>query len=232
MFAYAMIVILTVDVKHGKYLLMAGGMIFAALSSNVRAGLDARLYARIVDCKPAVGDIVFIRIGGPVFSNVAATTQTWTSHVGIIVDYENGDWIVAESGVPFVRKTPLHRFLNRSVDQKFSIRRLNVEPSEGQKRAMLEFANSQMGRPYSLGFNLQSRDTFCSKFVHDVVYEGTHQSIGEVETFDSMLRSNPNAPLWFWRAWFLGNIPWQRTTITPASELKSPLLRVIAENHT
>ena len=95
---------------------------------------------------------------------------------------------------------------------------------------MLEFADSQMGRLYSLGFNLESRETFCSKFVHDVVYVSTHQSIGEVETFDRVLRENPQAPLWFWRAWFLGRIPWQRETITPASELQSPLLRVIAEN--
>jgi hypothetical protein len=217
--------------KRRTPLPIAATLLFIALLTTVRAALDDQVYATVVASKPAVGDIVFIRMGGPIFSNVAATTQTWTSHVGIIVDYGNGDWIVAESGIPFVRKTPLRRFLNRSQDQKFSIRRLKAEPTEAEKRAMLEFADSQMGRPYSLGFNLQSQETFCSKFVHDVVYASTHQSIGEVETFDRMLRENPHAPLWFWRAWFFGHIPWQRETITPASELQSPLLRVIAQNH-
>jgi hypothetical protein len=60
---------------------------------------------------------------------VAVTTLSWTSHVGIIVDYKDGDWIVAESGMPFVRKTPLRKFLGRSVDQKFSIRRLKTPPT-------------------------------------------------------------------------------------------------------
>jgi hypothetical protein len=138
---------------------------------------------------------------------------------------------VAESGIPFVRKTPLKRFLGRSVDQKFSIRRLKDEPTIEQKRAMLQFADSQMGRVYSLGFDLESNKTFCSKFVHDVVFQSTHQSVGEVETFDHLLHRNPDAPLSFWRGWFLGSIPWQRTTITPASEMESPLLKVVSEHH-
>src|SRR5208282_524381 len=122
---------------------IAATLLFTALLTTVRAALDDQVYTTVVASKPAVGDIVFIRMGGPIFSNVAATTQTWTSHVGIIVDYGNGDWIVAESGVPFVRKTPLRRFLNRSEDQKFSIRRLRAEPTEAEKRAILEFADSQ-----------------------------------------------------------------------------------------
>jgi hypothetical protein len=151
--------------------------------------------------------------------------------VGIIVDYQHGDWIVAESGIPCVRKTPLRKFLGRSVNQAFSIRRLKTEPSYEEKCAMLKFADSQMGKFYSLGFDLQSRKTFCSKFVHDAVFESTHQSIGEVETFDHLLHRNPDAPLTFWRTWFFGFIPWQRTTITPASELDSPLLRCVIQNH-
>jgi hypothetical protein len=151
--------------------------------------------------------------------------------VGIIVDYENGDWIVAESGIPFVRKTPLRKFLDRSEGKEFSIRRLKTELTTEQKYAILRFADSQMGKVYSLGFNLQSQNTFCSKFVHDAVYEGTRQSIGEVETFEHLLHRNPDAPLWFWRAWFFGFIPWQRMTITPASELQSPLLVIVAENN-
>ena len=97
---------------------------------------------------------------------------------------------------------------------------------------MLALADAQMGKLYSLGFDLNSQNTFCSKFVHDVVFQATHQQVGEVESFDHLLHRNPEAPLWFWRAWFLGSIPWQRTTITPASELSSPLLTVVAEHNT
>jgi|CZKI01.1.fsa_nt_gi hypothetical protein len=204
---------------------------FALLALTARAGLDDQTYNAVVASKPAIGDIVFIRIGGPVFARVAETTRSWTSHVGVIVDYQHGDWIVAESRIPFVCKTPLRSFLGRSAGQQFSIRRLRAEPTDDEKRAMLRLADTQMGRVYTLGFNLESQETFCSKFVHDVVYESTHQPIGEVETFDHLLHSNPDTPLLFWRAWFLGSIPWRRTTITPASEMNSPLLRVVAQHN-
>lgn len=216
--------------NYRKFLAVACGFFFA-IAATSRAELDDRTYGNVVASKPAIGDIVFTRIGGPIFTQVATTTQSWTSHVGIIVDYENGDWIVAESGIPFVRKTPLRKFLDRSEGKEFSIRRLKTELTTEQKYAILRFADSQMGKVYSLGFNLQSQNTFCSKFVHDAVYEGTRQSIGEVETFEHLLHRNPDAPLWFWRAWFFGFIPWQRMTITPASELQSPLLVIVAENN-
>jgi hypothetical protein len=211
-------------------LVLGCSFLLGVLVSRSFACLDDDAYQAVLASQPAVGDIVFTRIGGPIFTNVAVTTLSWTSHVGIIVDFKDGDWIVAESGIPFVRKTPLRKFLDRSQDQRFSIRRLRTPPNADQKRAMLIFANSQLGKLYSLGFDLESSSTFCSKFVHDDVYVCTQQSVGEVETFDHLLHRNPNAPLWFWKAWFFGRIPWTRTTITPASELESPLLQVVAQN--
>jgi hypothetical protein len=211
--------------------LFLGCILFSGVSATpARATLDDEAYKAVIASSPEIGDIVFTRIGGPIFANVSATTQSWTSHVGIIVDRQDGDWIVAESGIPFVRKTPLRKFLDRSQDRMFSIRRLRIPPTADQKRAMLIFADSQIGKPYSLGFDLESRNTFCSKFVHDDVFVCTQQSIGEVETFNHLLHRNPNAPLWFWKAWFFGRIPWDRRTITPASELESPLLQVVSEN--
>lgn len=210
---------------------LSGFLLFLLVAPSACARLDDSTYQAVVAHRPQIGDLVFTRIGGPIFSNVAVTTRSWTSHVGIIVDYRDGDWIVAESGVPFVRKTPLRKFLGHSVGQMFSIRRLRTPPTGEQQRRMLAFADSQLGKLYSLGFNLEASGTFCSKFVHDDVYASTHQSVGEVETFDHLLHRNPQAPLWFWRAWFLGAVPWQRTTITPASELESPLLTLVVQNH-
>lgn len=215
-----------------KLTLFSCALLLSIISPAARAAnLDDKIYQTIIASKPAIGDIVFTWIGGPIFARVATTTQSWTSHVGIIVDYQHGDWIVAESGVPVVRKTALRKFIGHSVNQEFSIERLRHEPTKEETAVMLKFADSQMGKFYSLGFDLQSpRKTFCSKFVHDVVYVSTHQSIGEVESFDHLLHQNPDAPLSFWRIWFLGSIPWQRTTITPASELNSPLLRIVIQN--
>jgi len=217
--------------RLGKFLPSALGLLLAVIFTDARAKLNDQAYRAIIASNPTVGDLVFTRIGGPVFTRVAATTESWTSHVGIIVDYRHGDWMVAESGVPVVRETPLREFIGHSVNQEFSIQRLRREPTGEEKALMLKFADAQMGRVYSLGFDLQSKKTFCSKFVHDVVYASTRQSIGEVETFDHLLHRNPAAPLAFWRVWFLGSIPWQRMTITPASELNSPLLKLVVKNN-
>lgn len=216
-----------------KLTLFIGALLLAGISTCAwAANLDDKTYQAILASKPAIGDIVFTRIGGPIFTRVATTTLSWTSHVGVIVDYQDGDWIVAESGVPVVRKTALRKFIGHSVNQEFSIQRLRHEPTTEETAVMLKFADSQMGKFYSLGFDLQSpKKTFCSKFVHDVVYVSTHQSIGEVESFDHLLHRNPDAPLRFWRMWFLGSIPWHRTTITPASELNSPLLKIVLQNN-
>jgi len=192
-------VVLTIVMQLSKLVHLTSGLLLVAFTLNARASLDDRTYGAIVASQPAVGDIVFTRIGGPIFTRVATTTQSWTSHVGIIVDCQHGDWIVAESGVPVVRKTPLRKFIGHSVNQEFSIQRLRCEPTSEEKAAMLKFADAQMGKVYSLGFNLQSRQTFCSKFVHDDVYESTHQSIGEVETFNHLLHANPwgnSEPCW------------------------------------
>jgi Permuted papain-like amidase enzyme, YaeF/YiiX, C92 family len=210
---------------------LAGALLFSFVVPSACGRLNDTTYQAVVAHHPEIGDIVFTRIGGPIFTRVAETTQSWTSHVGIIVDYQDGDWVVAESGVPFVRKTPLRKFLGHSAGQQFSIRRLRTPPTPAQQQRMLAFADSQMGKLYALGFNLESSNTFCSKFVHDDVYVSTHQSLGEVETFDHLLHRNPRAPLWFWRAWFFGAVPWQRTTITPASELRSPLLTLVVDHN-
>ena len=51
--------------------------------------------------------------------------------------------------------------------------------------------------------------------------------MGEIETFGELLNSNPNAKLTFWKFWFLGSIPWERKTVTPASLWHHPGLVLI-----
>jgi len=43
----------------------------------------------------------------------------------------------------------------------------------------------------------------------------------------ALLRHNPHADLRLWRSWYFGRIPWERTTVTPASLYRSPALSVV-----
>ena len=177
----------------------------------------------------AVGDLVFIRIGGPgPFREVATATGSWTNHVGIIVDVSGDEPLVAESAVPLSRLTPLSRYAARSEGGRLAVRRLVVEPTAEQQLRVVGAARRRLGIFYDTGFDLHSRRRqFCSRYVREILLEATGQSLGEVETFAGLLARRPQARLRFWKLWYFGRIPWQRETVTPASVLESSLLRAI-----
>ena len=84
-----------------------------------------------------------------------------------------------------------------------------------------------MGKWYHLGFDLDSRHQFCSKFVYEIFREAVGVEIGSVELFRDLLARNPHSPLQFWKMWFIGRIPWDRRTITPGSQFESTLLKPV-----
>jgi hypothetical protein len=178
-----------------------------------------------------VGDLVFIRVTARPFLEVANATNSWTNHVGVVVDDGGDDPLIAESTFPLARTTSLTRFLARSDHGRCAVARLPL-PLDDQQRAMLVAAASRrMGTFYDTGFNMSSRRQFCSRFVREVIDEATNIQLGEVETFETLLRHNVDPNLAFWRLWYFGRIPWQRRTVTPASLLQSPKVRVVFDSH-
>jgi Permuted papain-like amidase enzyme, YaeF/YiiX, C92 family len=175
----------------------------------------------------AVGDLVFIRVVAKPFLEVADATLSWTNHVGVVVDVSGAEPLVAESTIPWSRTTGLKRFVARSQGGRFSVSRLNTELTEQQKISVIQAAASRSGVLYDTGFDLTSKRQFCSRYVREVLFEATGKTVGEVETFKELLSRNPATKLGFWRAWYLGEIPWERTTVTPASVLNSPELHSV-----
>ena len=75
------------------------------------------------------------------------------------------------------------------------------------------------------GFNLRrAHRQFCSRYVREVLAEATGISVGEVESFATLLSRRPNTDVGFWRMWYFGRIPWSRETVSPVSLLESPHL--------
>ncbi|MGO4320416.1 hypothetical protein [Pseudomonas sp. KB_12] len=66
--------------------------------------------------------------------------------------------------------------------------------------------------------------------MREVIHEATNIQLGKVETFASLLQDNADPNLAFWRLWYFGRIPWQRRTVTPASLLRSPHVRVVFDS--
>lgn len=168
------------------------------------------------------GDIIFISVTA--FTKVSAATNCPANHVGIVFNDPKRGWLVAESAVPLSRYTPLANFIARSDDGWCAIRRLKTGLTELQVSALRAQCDARMGVVYHPGFRYESRRQFCSKFVYDVYQTALGIKIGELETFSHLLDRNPEAGLGFWRVWFFGRIPWNRLTVTPASQFGSDLL--------
>jgi hypothetical protein len=171
-----------------------------------------------------VGDLVFIHMPALPFRRISVATQCWTNHVGIVVDVSGGQPKVAESKIPLSGTTTLHRFIARSDGRRAAVARLKEPLSPEQEQAVLRSARSRTPIFYDIGFDMLSHRQFCSRFVREVLHDATGMLIGDVESFLTLFERNPQVDLRFWRIWFLGRIPWERRTVTPASLLASPHL--------
>ena len=174
-----------------------------------------------------VGDVVFIRIPAKPFREVAAATGSWTNHVGVVISTEDGDVRIGESRFPLSGSTRLARFVARSEGARVAVARLEGGITPEQAQRVYEAAQRRAGTLYDTGFDLHSRRQFCSRYVREVMSEATGTSLGEVESFAALLARRPDTDLGFWKLWYFGRIPWQRETVTPASVLESPALRLV-----
>lgn len=178
-----------------------------------------------------IGDIVFTSIGTTLFRQIASASLCWSNHVGLIIGHDGQDYLVAESRVPLSTTTTLTRFIQRSADQRCGVRRLSTQLTDKQKIALIAQVPSRLNKFYHTGFDYNSSRQFCSKFVFDIYQSALSIKIGEIETFGELLSKNPDAKLNFWKLWFIGQIPWERTTVTPASLWSHPQLELIYRSH-
>ena len=174
-----------------------------------------------------VGDVVFIRVPHLLYRKVAEANASWTNHVGVVIEVGEGGATVAESRVPRAGATSFSQFVARSEHGRVAVRRLSRGLSDDEKLRVVEAARLRFGQWYDLGFDVESSRQFCSKFVREVMLQATGESVGSVETFASLLALHPDADQRFWTWWYLGNIPWQRKTVTPASQYESAVLHTV-----
>lgn len=84
-----------------------------------------------------IGDIVFTCIGAALFGQISAASNCWSNHVGIIIGHNGEDFMVAESRVPLSTITTLSRFIKRSSNQRYAIKRLDAGLTEQQNNELL-----------------------------------------------------------------------------------------------
>ena len=174
------------------------------------------------------GDIIFSAIGGPLFRRIASSSGSWTSHVGIIFKGKEGQWLVAESKVPFSCYTSLENFVVRSVGLKIATRRVKKHLTSREIHQLRLAAEKRMGKIYDFSYNLDNtKSQYCSKFVFEVYQEALVIEIGKNEKFEEIYAQSPKLSLSFCRLWYLGRIPWKMKTVTPASQFNDDRLESI-----
>lgn len=201
-----------------------------AQGANITEQLD-QTNTRELGIHLAVGDVVFIRVSALPFKKVASATESWTNHVGVVIDVSGTEPLIGESTFPFSKATPLSRFVARSEGRRVEVSRLNTPLTTQQQAAVLQAAQKRMGIFYDTGFNLHSQREFCSRYVREVLNEATGIQVGEVENFSTLLSHNPKVDLTFWKIWYFGSIPWQRETVTPASLLQSTAMHSVFDGY-
>lgn len=176
-----------------------------------------------------VGDVIFTRLPLPIFREIAELSSSWTNHIAVVVDATPGAEIVAESTFPRSVTTPLLQHVWRSDHERFVVIRPKKPLTESQRERIVAAAEERLGRFYQIWFNMNTKMQYCSKFVHEVYREGGGRIIGTVETPRDILKRNPEGPVWLFRLWFLGFIPWNRKMITPASILQDNSFKQVCE---
>lgn len=189
-------------------------------SPDSEAPMDFARLASIVQ----PGDLIFIRVAYKAFTEVADATGTWTNHVGVVFSTDGKNPLIGESAFPFSRITTLSKFLARSEHRQIAVYRLTFSLSEEQIQRLQLAIDRRSGIFYDTGFNFRSNRQFCSRYAHEVIHEATGVSVGKIETFREMVANQPGIKLSFWKFWYLGQIPWERETMSPASLLQSPVL--------
>lgn len=176
------------------------------------------------------GDLIFIERRGWFYRQIARTTGSWTSQVGLALRDDEGRWFVYEGGVPLVRRVSLEAFIGRTRGNRFAVRRLVPAPTKAQIPALRRAAEREVGRFNGLRFDFDSCQMFGPKLVRRIYSEALGRKPGKVETLaDLRERASPRT-LTFWRIWYLGMIPWQRRTMTPHSLYVDPGLETVFES--
>lgn len=176
------------------------------------------------------GDLIFTAVDTYSYRKIAADTLTWTSHVGIIF-YEDNEWVVYESRIPRSTITPLCDFIDRFENEMIEIKRYQKPLEKKTLKTLKVAAVDRLGYFYHTGFDYDNENRmFCSKYVYDIFQDAGIQ-VGSIETLEELLDRNPDADLVFWTRWYLGSIPWERRTVTPASQINDPKFMTVFSNN-
>ncbi len=173
------------------------------------------------------GDLIFQVSQSRQSAAIAEATGSQWTHVGIIFK-DKGRWLVYEAASQ-VTATPIDKFIQRGLGQKYVIKRIN--PKLGsidlEAAAALRLAARQyFAKPYDIFFEWSNRAIYCSELVYKVFAEVLDIEIGKVQRWRDLKFDGPNM-----KALIAGRIrsygrdlDMDQPIVTPVAQLDSEIL--------
>ncbi|MDR0235439.1 YiiX family permuted papain-like enzyme [Acinetobacter sp.] len=109
------------------------------------------------------GDIIFQTSKSAQSQVIQQATHSPYSHMGMIV-VRNGQTWVLEAIQP-VQYTPLQQWINRGVNQSYSVKRYQTQLSVAQQQKLVRHAETYLKKPYDVYFEWSDDAIYCSELV-------------------------------------------------------------------
>ncbi len=173
--------------------------------------------------KPQAGDLIFESlIPSELVRAIEGVTNSEFSHVGILKQDKDGDWVVVEA-MGSVHETSLWLYIARSRLDHFAVYRLRPMYRPFIPKFMSE-VKKYCGRPYDYRYDMDDSYIYCSELPYKAFKSVSGIELGELKTmgelnwkpFESTIRKYDN-----------GNLPLERIMITPVDLSKAKELELI-----
>ena len=174
------------------------------------------------------GDIVFQESNTSQSQAIKLATHSDYSHMGIIYIKDETMYVYEASAT--VKLTPIYEWKQRSVGNKFVVKRLKDEtlltPKALQK--MQEVGDSFKGHPYDAMFDWSDKEIYCSELVWKIYKRALGIELGELKKLKSFDLSDPTVKAKL-KERYGEHIPLDTFVIAPQDIFDSELLVTVYE---
>jgi len=161
---------------------------------------------------PQEGDILFQSMPRvELVRMIEGITGSHYSHCGVVAR-EDGRWIVIESTIGKVRKTPLFRWVLRGRGGRFAAYRLR-EPYRRHIPQFIKELYPFLGRPYDFKYRMDDEHLYCSELVYKAYRNATGEELGVLVRLGDMNWKPFESTL---RKYEHGTLPLDRLIIAPS----------------
>lgn len=167
------------------------------------------------------GDILLQHNPSRLSSVIADVSDSQYSHCGMIV-HRHGKPYVIEAVGP-VKYTPIANWIDRGISDRFAQFRPKSLTADQIKKAIEESARL-LGKPYDIQYELDEEKIYCSELLYKAFLRGCNIEIGTKTTLGE-LDWKPHEK--FIRHIAHGELPLDRTMVTPESLAKSPHVSLV-----